>query len=119
MTDDEIAETWIRYHMEGAESDFWACEELTDLAQKDPDHAWTVIQRINATPIHDDAWRQLVQGCLGCGPIEELIAVHETRMLPVILQAAASDPILREELSTIYESSINPAAWKQIQAVLS
>jgi hypothetical protein len=118
MTDAEIAEGWVRYYTGGAEADFWACEELTDLAQKDPDRAWIVIQRVNATPIQD-GWSESVHAVLGCGPIEELIAVHETQMLPVILQAAISDPILRKELSTIYESSVSPAAWKRMRAILS
>jgi hypothetical protein len=55
---------------------------------------------------------------MGCGALEDLIALHGEKMLPVILAAATANSILRFELSAIYETSVSPDAWKRIQAVL-
>jgi hypothetical protein len=119
MQDGEIAATYVRYFLEGAETDSWAPDELNQLANADPERAWKIIQHINATPIEGKEWQNSVYAALGCGALEELIVLHETKMLPIIIQAAKNDPALRFELSTIYESSTSPSAWLQIRAVVT
>src|ERR1051325_3550555 len=119
MNDTDIVAAYVRYFMEGAASDSWAPEELNELASRNPDRAWEIIQRINATRIESEEWQQHVYAALGCGALEELIVLHEKKMLPVILTAAKEDPILRLELSTIYESSVSPSAWSKIRTFLA
>ena len=116
--DKELAAAYVRYYREGAEADEWALDELHELAIDQPERAWNIIKIINTIPIEDEAWREFVHGMLGCGALEELVALHEESMLPVITEAAKSDPVLRSELTTIYESSISPNAWSQIRVVL-
>lgn len=119
MNDTEISTSYIRYLLEGAEADSWAPIELNELAGSDPERAWKIVQRINATSIEGKEWREHVYAALGCGAIEELIVLHEETMLPLILKAAETDPILRLELSTIYKSSVKPHIWSQIQTVVA
>ncbi len=119
MQDGDIAATCVRYFLEGAEADSWAPEELNQLAISDPDRAWKIVQCINATPIEGAEWRNSVHAVVGTGALEELIVLHEQKMVPVIIQAAKNDPVLRFELSTIYESSVSSNARSQIRSVVS
>jgi hypothetical protein len=119
MTERDLAAAYVRYLTEGSESDAWAVYELSELARVSPARAWHEIQRINSIPIADEVWKSFVRAALGCGALEELIVLHERVMLPVVLIAAASDPTLRDELSVIYESSVNERIWSQIRSVLA
>lgn len=119
MIDADIANTYIRYSLEGSETDSWAPEELGQLAINEPKRAWHIIKLINAIQIEDEAWSSYIRSTLGCGAIEDLLVLHEDTMLPIILQAAKSDAILRMELSTIYESSVTQSAWLQIRTILA
>lgn len=118
MSDDEIAEAYIRYQLEGAKSDSWAPEELSQLAVDDPLRTWKIVQRINAIPIEDETWASSVHSSLGCGALEDLIALHEGTMLTVIVEAATGDALLKRELSTIYPTSISSRAWATIRGLL-
>lgn len=118
MTDTEISEAYVRYHLGGAESDSWAPEELSQLAIDDPRRTWKIIQQINAIPIEDEAWSSSVHSSVGCGALEDLIALHEGTMLPVILDAAKDDALLQRELSTIYQASVSLSAWTKISGLL-
>ncbi len=117
MQDGQIAATYVRYFVEGAEADSWAPEELSELAIADPDRAWKIIQCINATSIEGKEWQDSVYAVVGCGVLEELIVAHEEKILPIIIEAAKSEPVLRFELSTIYESSVSPRVWSQIRSL--
>jgi hypothetical protein len=81
MTDDEIVNAYVRYYLEGAEAD---CEagpiELSQIAIDDPDRAWQIVLRINATPVEGEIWREHVRIPLGCGAIESLLVLlRDTR----------------------------------------
>ena len=119
MNDAELVSAYVRYFLEGAEEDEWAPVELSQLAIDQPERAWRFIGLINATHIEGEVWRGSVHAALGCGALEELIALHEDEMLPIILRAAGKDPVIRTELATIYATSISPSASAQIRAVLA
>jgi hypothetical protein len=118
-SDQEIVEAYVRYQTGvgnmGDQSDWWAIEELNDLAIDDPERTWKIIQMINKTPVADGQWRSAMLAVVGCGPLEEIIALHPDTILPQILAAAEKDEILRTELSVIYESSFKPEIWARIQ----
>jgi hypothetical protein len=103
MTETEIVQAYVRYFLEGADSSAWAVEELSELASDDPERAWQIILWINATSVEDEAWLVPLSSAIGCGVLEDLIVLHEATMLPIIMQAAKEDAILRLELSTIRE----------------
>jgi hypothetical protein len=118
MDDAEIAAAYVRYYKDGAEADEWAPSELSQLAIDQPERAWRIIGLINATSVEDKAWRDFLHAVLA-GTLEHLIACHEEAMLPIILRAAADEPVLQKELASIYETSISPSAWAQIRALLA
>jgi uncharacterized protein DUF6869 len=119
MGERDLAAAYVRYLTEGSESDAWALYELSELVRLSPDRAWQEIQRINSIPVADEAWKSFVRATLGSGALEDLIVLHETVMLSVVLRAAASDSTLRDELSVIYEGSVNERIWSQIRSVLA
>jgi hypothetical protein len=53
------------------------------------------------------------------GAVEELVVVNERTMLPVVLRAAKESAVLRLELGCIYQNSVNPGMWAQIQAIVA
>lgn len=118
MNDSDIADTYVRFYLKGSESDSWAPIELSQLAINEPMRAWRIVEIINAIHIEDEAWRTHVRSTLGCGAIEDLIVLHESTMLPIILHAAEKNPVLRMELSAIYEGSVSSNSWVCIRAVL-
>jgi hypothetical protein len=113
-SDQEIVEAYVR----GDDSDWWAVEELNELAIDNPERVWKIIQMINASPVVNDPWRRALLAIVGCGPLEEIIALHGDKILPQILEVAKKDEVLRIELSTIYESSLRPEIWAQIQRII-
>ena len=113
-TDKDIVEAYVRYHLEGAEADAWAGIELSQIAIDLPERAWALVRAINSVPVQGEAWQASIRSALGCGVIEDLIVLHESEMLPAILAAAKTDPVLRWELGVIYEASVSPTAWKAI-----
>jgi hypothetical protein len=118
MNDADFAATFVRYFLEGAKTDEWAPLELNQLAISDPERAWRIIQLINATAIEDESWREHVHAAVS-GAVEELVVVNERTMLPVVLCAAKESAVLRSELGCIYQSSVSPSIWAQIQAVVA
>ena len=113
----DLAQAYVRYMTGGAEVDAWAAEELSELTRDNPGLAWKEIQRINSLPVADEEWRQHIYAAIGCGPLEDLLVVHEAVMLPIVIEAAKHDAVLRFELSTIYERSVSPTIWAAIQLV--
>jgi hypothetical protein len=119
-TDENIAQTYVNYYCNGgSKSDYWAVEELSQLAIEEPLRVWKIIQAINTIPVEDENWRKSLYATVGCGPLEDIIVIHESHCLPEIIEAAAEDRLLREELSAIYESSVSQNAWAQIQKILT
>lgn len=113
-TAEGIANSWVRYHLLGAEVDYWAIEALNELISKDPLAAWKVICEINSHPI-DETWLEFVDGCIGAGPLESLIALHGETILTEVLNEASCSDRLRRQLAVIYESSIGVNNWKKIR----
>lgn len=113
----DLALSYVRFMTDGSVEDAWAAEELSELAQSSPTLAWSEILRINSLPISGEEWRQCVYAAIGCGPLEDLLVLHEASMLPVVIAAAKQDPVLRCELSTIYESSVSQDTWAAIKSV--
>ena len=101
----------------GSDADAWAAEELTELARENPTAAWEEIQRINSFSASGDGWRQHIHAVIGCGPLEDLLTIHEASVLPIIIEAAKHDAVLQSELSAIYESSVSPTIWAAIQSL--
>lgn len=90
--------------------------ELSQIVIDQPERAWTIIRRINEVSIDSPESRNMIQATVGCGPLEDLIALHEKAMLSQILAAAETDQVLRRELEAIYASSISAGAFAAIQA---
>jgi hypothetical protein len=118
MDDEEIAAAYVRYYRDGAETDEWAPSELSQVAIHNPERAWRIVGLINATQVEGDSWRDFLHAIVA-NDVEDLIAGDEELMLPIILCAAENDPVLRNQLAGIYETSISPAAWAQIRALLA
>lgn len=120
--DDEIAQAYAQYYAAaqgaGDKSYLWAIEALDQLAAEDPLRAWKIIRAINGITIANAERRLLLQAMIGCGPMEEMIALHTDLMLPKILRAAADDAAVRAELSEIAQEAVGPQIWIEIQAVL-
>lgn len=115
----DLAHAYMQYMTGGSEADAWAAEELNDLARQNPKLAWEEIQRINSLPASGEEWLRHIHAAIGCGPLEELLVLHEASMLPVVIEAAKHDAVLRFELSTIYETSVSPTVWAAIQSAVS
>lgn len=118
----EIALTYVRYYTGtelGPENpDHQIIEALQDLAREDPLRMWDIILQINAVPVADKNWQKILHALIGCGELETIIALHPDVVLPKILATAATDATVRAELSTIYESSLDPDVWAEIQTVV-
>jgi len=118
MTDQQIADAWLRYYRTGDKDAEWAVSELNEFSHQDPVRTWSIIRAINRTEIPDEEWRKFADGVLGCGPLENMITAHTDTILDAVLSEAKQNTRLRNQLSAIYESSVEPRVWTDIQAVL-
>jgi hypothetical protein len=117
LTMKDLARAYVRFMIDGAETDAWAIEKLSELARNSPALAWDEIQRINELPMLNEAWQQHIHAAIGCGPLEDILVLHEAAMLFVVIEAAKRDGVLQRELSAIYEGSVSPSTWAAIQSV--
>ena len=113
-----LAEKWVEYYLYGEEKYRGAADDLSELVITDPKKAWEIINRINEIEIQDKAWEDHVNSVLGCGPIEGLLALHPQEFTSLILNEARNSQRLCEQLSVIYESSIDKDIWLKIQKVI-
>jgi hypothetical protein len=70
---EELAAAWIALNLAPERSPqrqtlFWAFVQLSDLVQRDPEAAWTVIETIRRRDGSD-----LILSNLGAGPLEDLL----------------------------------------------
>jgi hypothetical protein len=113
----DLAYAYVRYMTDGSEANAWAAEMLSDLVRENPSLAWSEIRRINSLLVTGEEWRQHISAAIECGPLEDLLVLHEGSMLSVVIEAAEHDAVLRDELSTIYERSVSTTIWAAIQSV--
>ena len=119
MKNQEIAEAWINYYLAGSENTEWAVSELDELSKQDSAQTWDIIQRINSIDIPDPTWHLFVDGAVGCGPLENILAIYPDEILDAVLAEAKGNQRLRTQLDVIYESSLPGCTWQKIQAVLN
>jgi hypothetical protein len=70
MTDDEIVSGYVK-HLDREQGDhFWAWEAITDLIDRDPEHAWRLVVAAlsRCKPGHEQF--------VGAGPLKELLIKH-------------------------------------------
>jgi hypothetical protein len=122
QVDAAIALSFLTYYAgdkPGDREHLWALTALDELAIDDPLRAWKIIGMINATPVGDPMKQEMLYAVIGCGPLEEVIALHTDVMLPKILEAARSSHPVRAQLSEINEDAVSPEIWAEIQAILA
>jgi len=85
---------------------------------EDPEKAWEAIKEINSIEVSDREWQEHINSVIGCGPLEELVALNSKKLLESILIEAAQNEKLRTQLSMIYETAINNEIWLAIQNVI-
>jgi hypothetical protein len=114
-----LAEKWVSYYLNGGKEDYSAVEKPQEIAQSEPIRAWKIIKEINSIQIDDRDWEKHINAIVGCGPLEDIIALHADLALEYILIEAKENTKLKEQLSVIYESSIPKRAWERIQNAIA
>lgn len=111
----ELAKTWLAYNLHGEEKDYWSVERLNEMAKHEPEKAWGIIKEINSMEFPESEWEEHINSVIGCGPLEEIIALNSKTLLKPILLEAKGSIKLRAQLSMIYETSVNNEIWSEIQ----
>ncbi len=121
---EEIAETWIAYHLwraaqprrehptdlerkdEDARAEQhgrWAWEAVDDLVHKEPEKAWSMILRlVELSP--DD----MTLANVAAGPLEDLLGLHAYAFIDRVEQQARADAKFRRCLSGVWGWSSIP-----------
>ncbi len=91
-SDEEVADTYLRYFELKQDADFWAFQEVDDIVRDDPARAWRLTHLlINKAP----SLRAL--SYIGAGPLEDLLP----QFIEMVAAAAREDERLQFALSTV------------------
>lgn len=102
------AATWLRYHREQRDEDFWAIDAFLLLPSEDPERAWSLILALV------DQGDGEALGYIGAGPLEHLVVAHAPAFIDRIERQAARDPKFKETLASAWLNS-----WHQDPSVVS
>ncbi len=120
-----IAETWLRYYLDGTKGHVdkdkeWAVLELYDLSLKEPAQAWEVVQFINSKNISDENMCKLIDTIVGGSPLANILYACNDSLWKSILAAAAESTRLCRQLREIVEDSVDDAErWQELSRFLA
>ena len=106
FSDSELADAYIIANgMSGADSCFWAVEEMVSLPYADPERAWRVILAVTERAPPD--W---VLAILGAGPLEDLLRAHGLDFIDRVEQEAVrNQTFFANVLACVYPIACQPA----------
>jgi hypothetical protein len=117
MTKDEInnvAKEWISLQSSGYPDDLDGDGvDVNMLAMEQPEDCWKVI--LEVLNITDDEW---VLVNLGAGPLESLLAMHGTVVIPWIGQEVRLNKRFKTLLGGVWRNSIQDDVWHQLQGMV-
>ena len=114
--------SWIRYYDAGIrrggqvvddDKDSWAAKMVDDLLRIDPETAWDVIERI-VERVDDPA----VLGCIGAGPLEDLLAKHGRDFIDRVIADIGRSPKFAEVAESVWQNVIPSDVWVSLQKAL-
>src|SRR5262249_50028490 len=134
-SDEELARAWIRRFSQNRPSILladnadaqmrdeqrtevetkWAFDELEQLVESDPPHAWTVILCILGLSHQDGG----ALDNLAAGPLETLLARHGRDVVEWVEAEAKSNPKFRDLLKGVWGNAIDKSVWTRVQSLLS
>jgi hypothetical protein len=113
MTDKDLSRHWVE-HFTAQDIHQGSVDELYELSKTDPERAWGVIKLVCQLPVNNSAWQATVDGALGCGPLENIIALFPDKVLDSILTEAKVNNRLRKQLNVIYDSDLPKETTQRI-----
>lgn len=101
----KLARSWILAHKCGVDSlgydrNFWAVEELINIAREDPDRLWESILQILDS---DDS--EEISKAVGAGPLEDLVVFHGSSFIDKIESQAAVSTRFRSTMKFVWLDS--------------
>ena len=84
----DLAQAYVAYYLQGEEKHYWSVEKLNDMTVDDPEKAWEIIKEINLIEVSGSEWQDHINAVVGCGPLENLVALHSNKLLGAILLEA-------------------------------
>ena len=94
------------------ESQFWTFDIFANASLEDPDLCWTMILAVLARDQSDE-----VLSSIAAGPMEELLAEHGPRMLPLVEAKWRQDAIFRRMLHGVWRHGMKQEVWARVQAL--
>jgi hypothetical protein len=95
----EVADTYLRYHAQHNDADFWAWQEVDRIVRenRELDRAWEITFLLLRKADTDEAL-----GYIAAGPLEDLIDIYADEALDLIEQACDKDSRLQLALSGVW-----------------
>lgn len=109
----DVVAGYLRYGAHQREEDWWAWEEVNDLAHDAPEVGWELVLRlIDAAP--DEHLLFFV----AAGPLEDLVCLHGPALIDEMEVAMRQRPRVREAMSGVNLSSADPDVRARIERLL-
>jgi hypothetical protein len=106
-SESEIAESWIAAQ-EASDHGSWAIQAVINLAYRDPELCWDIVERIHAKRISDS-----VRSSLAAGPIEDLLVFHPLQFFPRVKALAARDETFKSMLTHVWLDGNDSPIWQE------
>lgn len=97
----DLTATWIKYHQNKLDDDFWAFEELNDLACDSPFDAWECIK-----DIFDQTSSESVLKNLAAGPLEELLFYHGASIIDELEILSRQNPLFAKLVKGVWSGEM-------------
>jgi hypothetical protein len=90
---------------------FWTFDLLVDVAEKDPELCWRLIEAV----VSRDSDEQVL-AALAAGPMEDLLARHGQAFIERIESRAGQNPLFRHLLAGVWRNDIPQDIWDRVVA---
>ena len=96
-----LTHTWVKYHHDNNNHDYWAFEQMEDLIHSDPETAWSYILEIMEFETSDN-----ILGNLAAGPLEELLYNHGNKFIDRVELLARQEPKFTKLIKGVWVSEM-------------
>lgn len=96
MSANDVVETYLKFHREQLDSDFWAWEEVDELVRVDPDSSWDLILALLS---QTETMEQIAY--VAAGPVEDWINHYGDSHLQLLKNELLSNSKLQTAITVV------------------
>lgn len=108
----DLNKSWIEYHHQKSDENFWACKKLIELIHENPALVWESILTI----VELDSSPNIIDN-LAAGPLEDLLVYHGSSYIDKMEILARQNPVFTRLIKGVWKNAIPQDIWVRVNAI--